>query len=74
MPFISRSMSVSPSRKPNPHRFGPPTDTTHRHRRKEEDPHLHREEIQQAKLEQLCSARLIHRDLKVVKLDMQGFK
>jgi hypothetical protein len=36
------SKPTDPSKAPNPHRFGPPAGTPHRHRRtEEEDPHLH---------------------------------
>jgi hypothetical protein len=39
------SKPVSPSMASNPHRFGPPTDNSHRHHRKEEeDSHLHIED------------------------------
>jgi hypothetical protein len=37
-----RSKPEDTSTEYNPHRCGPPTDSPHRHRRKEEvDPHLH---------------------------------
>jgi hypothetical protein len=37
-----RSKPEYPSMVPNPHRFGPPTNNPHWHRRKEEEaPHLH---------------------------------
>jgi hypothetical protein len=36
------SKPEDPSMVPNPHRFEPPTDNPHQHRRKEEEaPHLH---------------------------------
>jgi hypothetical protein len=40
-------MHMSPSREPNPHRSEPPTDNPHQRHRKEEDPLLHIEKIQQ---------------------------
>jgi hypothetical protein len=50
----------------NPHQFGLPTDNPRRHRRKEEAiPHLHTGKTTRAKLEQLCSARLIQGDQKI---------
>jgi hypothetical protein len=41
-------MPVSPYRESSPPQSGPPTDSPHRHRRKEEeDPHLQTDKIQQ---------------------------
>jgi hypothetical protein len=63
--------------KPNPHQSGPPTDNSYRRRRKkeEDDPHLHIDKKpQEQKLEQLCSARLIHHNSKAVKLHKQRLK
>jgi hypothetical protein len=40
---------TSPSKDLSPHRFGAPTDNPHLCRRKEEDPHLHTDKIQQSK-------------------------
>jgi hypothetical protein len=67
---------VSPSREPNPHRSRSPSDSPHRHRRKEEeDPHMHIDKnTTRGKLERLRSGRLIHRDPKATKLDMQRFQ
>jgi hypothetical protein len=75
MSFIGLHTPASPSRKPNPHRSESLTDSHRRRRQKdEEDPHLHKEEITRVKFERLRSIRLIRRDPKATKLDMQGFK
>jgi hypothetical protein len=77
MSFLEWPMHVSPGRKPNPHQYGPPTDNSYRRRRKkeEDDPHLHIDKKpQEQKLEQLCSARLIHHNSKAVKLHKQRLK
>jgi hypothetical protein len=40
--LLGRPTPASPSREPSAHRFGSPTDSPRRrHRKKEEDPHLH---------------------------------
>jgi hypothetical protein len=40
--LLGRPTPVGPSRKPSPHRSGSSTSIPHRrHRKKEEDPHLH---------------------------------
>jgi hypothetical protein len=54
-----RSKPEGPSTESNPYWFGLPTDNPRRHHQKEEAvPHLHRKTTR-AKLERLCSARLI---------------
>jgi hypothetical protein len=47
MSFIRRLTPVTPCGEPSIHRSVPPTVSPHRHRQKEEDPHLHTNEIQQ---------------------------
>jgi hypothetical protein len=63
----------SPSREPRTHQSRSPTDDPRRsHRKEEEDPHLHKDKnTTRAKLERLCSAGLIRRDLRAMKLDKQ---
>jgi hypothetical protein len=58
-------MPASPSREPSPHRSGPPTEGGGR------SSPTHRQDTIRAKLERLRSARLIRRDPKATKLDMQ---
>jgi hypothetical protein len=49
--FLSHSKPViGPNMEPSPHQFGLPTDSTHRHCRKEEDPHLHTRDIEKQSL------------------------
>jgi hypothetical protein len=43
------SMHASLSRAPSPHRSGLPIGIPHQHRQKEEDPHLHTQEIYKGK-------------------------
>jgi hypothetical protein len=74
MPCIDHSKHVSPSMEPSPQCFGLPTSIPHRHRRKEEDPHLHTIDITRAKLERLRLAKLTRRDHKDYDLDMPRFK
>jgi hypothetical protein len=48
--LLSRPTPVSPSRESSPHRSRSPTDRPHRrHRKKEEDPHLHTDETKPQK-------------------------
>jgi hypothetical protein len=51
-----------PSMAPNPHRFGHPTGIPHRHHRKRKKLLTYTQEMTRAKLERLCSSRLILRD------------
>jgi hypothetical protein len=61
-----RSKPEDPSTESNPHPFGLPSDNPRQHRWKEEAvPHLHVEKTTRAKLERLCSARLIQCDQKI---------
>jgi hypothetical protein len=74
MSLVRRPTPASPSREPNPHWSGPPTDSPRRRRQKkeDEDPHQHtHNNTTRAKLERLRSTRLIRRDPKATKLDMQ---
>ena len=49
--FLGRSKpAAGPSKESIPHRSGPPTDSPRRHRRKEEDPHLHTKDTQEQSL------------------------
>jgi hypothetical protein len=58
-----RSKPDDPSTESNPYQFGLFTDNTHRHHRKEDAvPHLHTGKTTRAKVELLCSARLIQGD------------
>jgi hypothetical protein len=42
---------MNPCSEPNPHRSGSPTDSPRRrHRKQEEDPHLHTDKIQQEQI------------------------
>jgi hypothetical protein len=67
---------TSPSREPNPNWSRSPTDSPHRRRwKEEEDPHLHiHKNTTRGKLERLRTGRLIRRDPKATKLDMQRFQ
>jgi hypothetical protein len=74
MSLVGRPTPASPSREPNPHRSRSPTYNPRRRRwmKEEEDPHLHtNKNTTRAKLERLCSVRLIRHDSKATKLDMQ---
>jgi hypothetical protein len=66
--LLGRPTHASPSRGLSPHWSGSPTDNPHqRHRKKEEDPHLHTDEAkktQKQKLVRLRSTRLICHDPK----------
>jgi hypothetical protein len=66
-------MPTSPSRGPSTHRSGPPTDSPRWQCQKEEGgSHLRtQDKITRAKLERLRSPRLIRRNSKATKLDMQ---
>jgi hypothetical protein len=57
----------------NPHWFGPPTTTPHRHRRKEEEYTHLPQETTRAKIERLCSVKLIHQDQKNTTRHEKGF-
>jgi hypothetical protein len=48
--FLSHFKPTSPCTEPNPHRSGLPTSSARRHRRKEEDHHLHTRDIQEQSL------------------------
>jgi hypothetical protein len=67
---------VSPSREPNPNWSRSPTDSPHRRCwKEEEDPKLHIDKnTTRGKLERLRTGRLIRRDPKATKLDMQRFQ
>jgi hypothetical protein len=68
-------MPASHSREPSPHQYGSPIDSPRLHHWKRgEDPHLHTKDTTRAKLERLRSVRLMRRDLKVMKLNMQGLE
>jgi hypothetical protein len=69
--FLDNSTpTMGSSTESNTYKPGLPTDNCHRHHRKEEKGNLHTKSYK-AKLEQLCSARLAHRDQAVRLLDMQ---
>jgi DNA primase catalytic subunit len=73
MPLVGRPTPASPSRELSPHQSRSLTDNSRRrHRKEEEDSHLHIDKNTiRANLKRLRSARLIRRDSKVMKLDMQ---
>jgi hypothetical protein len=54
--LLERPTPMSPSREPNPHRYGPPTDSRRRrHWKKEKDPHLHIDEAKTTKAKALVT-------------------
>jgi hypothetical protein len=49
--FLDHSkLAMSPSIEPSPYWSGPPIDSSLRHHRKEEDPHLHTRDIEKQSL------------------------
>jgi hypothetical protein len=59
------SKPEDPNAVSNPHQFGPPTDIPRRHRRNRKKLLTCTQETTRAKLERLCSAKLIHGDQKI---------
>jgi hypothetical protein len=75
MSIVGGLTPTSPSRDLSPHQSRSPTDSPRRRfwkEEEEEDPQLHTDKnTTRANLERLCSTRLIRRDPKASKLDMQ---
>jgi hypothetical protein len=54
--LLKQPTPMSPSWEPSPYQSGPPMDSPHwRHRKKEEDPHLHTDETKTTKEKALAT-------------------